>query len=79
MSAAITTTAITLEGQAVEVLSKLQQAEKAYSVANPNTPENRVSISPNVEANEITFSVTLPATFSVVGGAITQTSTAYLP
>jgi len=79
MSAAIVTTANSLEGQAVEILSNLQQAEKAYSVANPNTPENRVSISPNVEGNEITFSATLPATFSVVGGAITQTATAYLP
>lgn len=79
MTASIVTTGNTLEAQAVEVLSQLQVAERAYSIANPNTPENRVSIAPNIEGNEITFSVTLPATFSVVGGAITQTATAYLP
>jgi hypothetical protein len=78
MAAAIVTTATTLEGQALEVIGKLQQLEATYNIANPNTPVNRASISPNIENSEVSLTVTLPTTLAVSGGTYTETVVAYL-
>lgn len=79
MAAAFVTTAGSLEGQLLEIALKMELAEQAYNTANPNTPVNRISLSPNVETSEITISVTLPVVTSGVGAAITQTVANYLP
>ena len=73
MAAAITTTATTLEGQAIEVLGKMQEAEAADPAA-----DNRVQINPDTENGQITATVVLPITFSVSGGSISQTVQEYL-
>jgi hypothetical protein len=78
MAASITTTGTSLEAQCAECLGNLELLEQAYNDANPNTQINRVSIIPNPEQGEITYSVTLPANMTVVGGALTQTVTTYL-
>jgi hypothetical protein len=79
MAASFVTTSASLEGQALEIALKLQLEEQAYNIANPNTPVNRVTISPNTEANEISITINMPSTLSGAGAAMTQTVTPYLP
>lgn len=78
MAASIVTTATSLEGQVLETVGKLQLAEEAYNVLNPNETVNRVSISPNIETGEISLTINLPITSTVVAGSITSTAATYL-
>lgn len=78
MAASITTTATTLEGQVLEVAGKLQIAEEVYNLANPNATVNRVTVTPNIEAREISISVTLPIANTIGAGTATQTVAAYV-
>lgn len=78
MAASVATTAPTLEGQVLETVGNLQLAEAAFNAANPNNTVNRVTISPNIDGGEITFTVSLPILSTVVGGALTSTVAAYL-
>jgi hypothetical protein len=79
MAATFTTTATNLEGQALEIAARLQLGEQTYNTANPDTPVNRVTISPSIETGEVSITINLPAALTNAGGAITQTATAYLP
>lgn len=76
MSAAITTTATTLEGQVLEVMLALQALEVAQTTADNDL--NRTTLAPDTEANEIALAVTLPVSLSGASGAITYTATEYL-
>ena len=78
MAVPIVTTATTLEGQVLEVAGKLQIAEEAYNLANPNETVNRVSVTPNIEAGEVSITVILPMTNSIGAGSATQTVTPYV-
>jgi hypothetical protein len=79
MAASTATTAATLEGQALQVATRLQLAEQTYNIANPETPVNNVTITSDIEAGTVTVAMTLPATISEANGAITATALAYLP
>ena len=73
MAAAITTTASTLEGQALEILTAMQEAEAAVTDG-----ENRVDIGVDIEAGQVDLSVSLPATLTSSGGAMTVAAAEYL-
>lgn len=72
MAASITTTAADLETQLFEVAGAIQELEVAQSATN------RLTITPNVEAQTITVSFTCPATFSGTGGNISMSPSTYL-
>ena len=73
------TTATTAEGQALQIASRLQIAEAAYNIANPETPVNNVTISTDIEANLLLITMSLPITVSEVSGTLTSTTVPYLP
>lgn len=75
MSAAITTTSTHLPGQLFEVAEAMQSAE--LLVSEENRP-NRISIAPDLEALEVTITVTLPLTMDGGANKITLTASDYL-
>ena len=79
MAAAITTTATTLEAQVFEVLQALDTAERAYNIANPNTPVNAVSVALDPENGLMSATLNLTATVTGTAGTIALAPTAYLP
>lgn len=79
MAASFTTTATTLEGQALEIGRELQKAEEAYNLANPNTPVNNTQLSTDFEANQITITITLPVAVTGTGNQLAIASAPYLP
>lgn len=79
MAASVATTATTLEAQLLQTATRVQIAERAYNVANPDTPVNNVTIATDAEAGTVTITATLPATFSDSAGALQATVDAYLP
>ncbi|MFP4298673.1 MAG: hypothetical protein ACLFT0_12535 [Spirulinaceae cyanobacterium] len=76
MATAATLTASTLEGQLMEVVALLQEAE-ADETRNPNGDNNVTS---TVDVDALTFSGTfsVPVTQTVVEGNITYPASAYL-
>ncbi|MFM2430712.1 MAG: hypothetical protein RLZZ511_1925 [Cyanobacteriota bacterium] len=79
MAAAIVTTATTLEKQLIEVAQAVENAERAYNVANPNTPVNNVSVALDQEGGAISVSINLPSTVSAAAGVVSMTPDTYLP
>lgn len=79
MAASTATTATSLEGQALQIATRLQIAEQAYNIANPETPVNNVTITTDVENGLLTIAMSLPVVTTEVSGAITNTAIAYLP
>jgi hypothetical protein len=79
MAAAITTTATTLEGQLIEIAQAIEVKERAYNTANPATPVGSVSLALDPENAVISVSVSMAATVSGTGGAVSMSPTAYLP
>lgn len=75
MSAAITTTATNLPAQALEVLSALQLAEAASTLAEK---PNNVDITTDVENAQVTISLTIPVTFTASGTGIKFAAQDYL-
>lgn len=73
MAASITTTATTLEGQALEIVREIQVAEKAKG-----EEFNNVVIQPDIESGTISISMILPASFGGTGGGFSMTVTEYL-
>jgi len=76
MAAAHTSTATTLEGQALEIARVLQEAELAIA---EETRPNRVSIVADLEAQEVTLTVTLPISLGGTGGEMSFVAGTYLP
>ncbi len=76
MAAAITTTATTLEGQALEIALAIQAAEATQST--DEIPLNNITITPDTEASTVAVALTLPTTLSGAAGAITYTADEYL-
>lgn len=77
-------TATTLEGQALEILRELQQAEDAYIAAGqaltpPVQRARRLSVSPNITTGLITYNLTLPITTTDQPDGYSLTVTPYLP
>lgn len=79
MAASQATTATTLEAQALQVATRLQLAEQAFNIANPDTPVNNVTIANDVEAATVTIAITLPVTISDLDGTLQAAATPYLP
>lgn len=79
MAASTATTATTLEGQALQTALRLQLAEQAYNIANPETPVSNVTITTDVENGLLTVAMTLPVVTTELAGAVTNTAAAYLP
>lgn len=74
------TTAVTAEGQALQIGARLQLAEQAYNLANPDlTPLNNVTIATDSEANTVTVTMVIPVSITETLGALTSTAVAYLP
>ncbi len=72
MAAAITTTATTLEGQALEIVREMQEAEALL------VDVNNVQIDLDVEAGIVSLSVQLPVTLGGTGGALQIAAGTYL-
>ena len=73
MATAITTpTQTSLEAQVLETVSALAEAEKALT-----EPLDNVVITPNLEDNTVTLSVSLPITIAASAGEITLTAVPY--
>lgn len=64
-----------LESQIVSLAITLQTEEKAYNLANPTTPVNRISLSPDYDANFVGIVALLPLSPSSTGRPIVP----YLP
>ncbi|MBE9031605.1 hypothetical protein IQ266_17875 [filamentous cyanobacterium LEGE 11480] len=79
MAAPITTTATTLEAQLFEVAQALEEAERAYNLANPNTPVNGISVALDPEAGSMSLTATVAATSSGTAGTISLTPDVYIP
>ncbi|MDG2990561.1 hypothetical protein L3556_06375 [Candidatus Synechococcus calcipolaris G9] len=75
MAAAITTSATSLEGQALECIRELQSLELAIPEADR---PNNATIAVDFEALTATLSVTLPVTLNGAGAAISITASPYL-
>ncbi|MFG6105671.1 hypothetical protein U2F10_25725 [Leptothoe sp. EHU-05/26/07-4] len=76
MAAAITTTATSIEGQALEVARELQVLEAAQSTAD--VPLNNVQIDTDIESGLVSITMTLPTALSGTGGAFTVSASEYL-
>jgi hypothetical protein len=79
MAAAFTTTATTLEGQVLELARQLQAGEQAFNTANPNTPVNNATLTPDLEGQTIAIAINLPIAVSGTGNQLTVAATPYLP
>jgi hydroxymethylglutaryl-CoA reductase len=79
MAAAVVTTATTIEKQIVEVAAAIEALEKAAIAADTaGTFTPRLTLSTDVEAAEVTVSITLPAVVSGTGGTVSLVPEAYL-
>ena len=79
MAAAVVTTALTVEKQIVEVAAAIEALEKtAIAADTAGTFVPRLTLSTDVEAAEITVSITLPAIVSGTGGTVSLSPDAYL-
>lgn len=67
-----------LEQQVAFVLIQLQARENIYNQANPDTPQNRVTVSPNYDSNQLGLQAVLPLAPSAVTGTIVEGVTTYL-
>lgn len=84
MAATVVTTASTLEGQALEVIRELVQAEDAWVAAGlaletPETRQRRFTLTPNFTAGTISISGTLPIAFDDAVDGLVITASTYLP
>lgn len=79
MSAAVATTATSLEAQVLQTATRLQVAELAFNAANPDTPVNNITITSDAEGQTVTIAVTLPVLIGDTNGMLTATPTEYLP
>jgi hypothetical protein len=61
---------LTLAGQVVYLAAKIQGEESAYNTANPDTPQNVVTVSPNYDQNTVGVSVLLPLVGSGNAGLV---------
>lgn len=71
MTAAITTTSTTLEGQFLEISRELELAEQAEGL-------NNISLSPNINSNSLTVTATVPITFSGTGNQLSIAASEYI-
>lgn len=84
MAAVVSTaTATSLEGQAMEVLRELKQAEDAWIAAGlaldpPETRERRLSISTNLVNGSMSFDLTLPVALADSPNGYQITATPYI-
>lgn len=84
MAAVAVLTATSLEGQAVEILRELQQAEDAWiadglaEVPAVNRTR-RVNVTPNIVAGTLSYSLTMPITTADTANGYTLTVAPYLP
>ena len=76
MAAAVTTSATSVEGQALEIARELQTLEAVQSTAD--TPLNNVQIDTDIETGLISITMSLPVSLSGTGGAVTLSATEYL-
>ncbi|WP_035990230.1 hypothetical protein [Leptolyngbya sp. KIOST-1] len=77
-------TATSLEGQVVEALRELKQAEDEWiaeglTLDPPVDRENRVTVSANFTASTISFDVTIPVEFADSANGYIITAAPYLP
>lgn len=84
MATTATLTATSLEGQLVEVVREIQQAEDAYIAAGaaltpPVTRNRRVTVTPNLAAGTLTVSATIPITATDAANGYTIVAAPYLP
>ncbi|HEY9762799.1 MAG TPA: hypothetical protein V6D07_09745 [Trichocoleus sp.] len=49
-----------LEAQLVFLAARIQNAEQTYNTANPETPQNVITVSPNYDANQVGISALFP-------------------
>jgi hypothetical protein len=61
---------LTLAGQVVFLASLIQSAESAYNTANPETPANVISITPNYDLNSVAVSALFPLAGSGNAGLV---------
>ncbi|MEO0348963.1 MAG: hypothetical protein AAF282_02810 [Cyanobacteria bacterium P01_A01_bin.15] len=76
MATAVTTTATTIEGQALEVARELQKLESAQSTAE--LPLNNVQIDTDIEGGLITVTMQLPVELGGTGADLTLSAGVYL-
>lgn len=84
MAATATLTATSLEGQGVEVMREIQQAEDAWVAAGlaltpPVTRTRRLSVTPNFINGTISYTFTVPVTISDAADGYTVAVNPYLP
>ncbi|MFG6101670.1 hypothetical protein U2F10_05420 [Leptothoe sp. EHU-05/26/07-4] len=72
----MTTSATSIEGQALEVARELQVLEAAQSTAD--VPLNNVQIDTDIESGLVSITMTLPTALSGTGGAFTLSASEYL-
>jgi hypothetical protein len=73
MAAAITTSATTIEAQALEVAAAMQLLEAAEDPVL-----NRVTVQPNTEAGTVSITITLPVALGQTAGVVSYTAQEYL-
>jgi hypothetical protein len=76
--------ATSLEGQVVEALRELQQAEEAWiadglAQVPPQQRARRLTVNPNFAAGTLAYSLTLPITIADAANGYTMTVNEYLP
>ena len=76
MAAAVTTSATSIEGQALEIARELQNLEAAQSTAD--IPLNNVQIDTDIENGLVSITMSLPVALSGTGGAVTLSASEYL-
>ena len=84
MAATADLNATSLEGQAVEVLRELQQAEEAWIAAGaalvpPQQRTRRLTVSPNFVNGTLTYALTMPISVTDSPNGYTVTVNTYLP
>jgi hypothetical protein len=75
MAASVTLSANSLEGQIFEACRKLQELE--FAVPEETRPNN-ITLAPDLEAGQISITITLPITLSGSGGSMTLSAGTYL-
>jgi hypothetical protein len=73
MAAAITTSATTIEAQALEVATAMQLLEAAEDPVL-----NQVTVQPNTEAGTVSIAITLPVALAQTAGVVSYTAQEYL-
>lgn len=67
-----------LEKQAAYMFVELQARENLYNQTNPTTPQNRITVTPNYDANQVGFQAVLPLNVEAVGQTIVDGVATYL-